>query len=280
VSISKSIDAVEGHGSGRELSAAPLERVAAVDGLRGLLAVVVVLWHACAPVGAPWLLEAADLAVGMFFVLSGYALTRGWSGHFSAFLVRRIIRLWPVYALCLGVGYMVAGVHPVWSEFLWYPIISVDAKPAIDPPVWSLFLEVYMMPFMPVVLWASNGSILKALLCMSVLMMVGLLAPQISIGALFIGGAFFARTTYRSRFLQSAAPQWLGRISYSLYLSNWIVLTVAKRALGPWGGIAALPAVFAIAYLVWRLVERPSITASRRIGRAIETRILNAAASA
>ena len=114
--------------------------------MRGLLALVVVVWHMCSPFGAPWLLAAADLAVGMFFVLSGYALTRGWTGNFPAFLVRRLVRLWPVYALCLGAGYVVAGVDPVWSEFLWYPIIRVDANPAIDPPVWSLFLEVYMIP--------------------------------------------------------------------------------------------------------------------------------------
>lgn len=254
-------------------AAAPrAERIAAVDGLRGLLAVVVVVWHTLSPLGAPWLLAAADLAVGLFFVLSGYALTRGWSGDFPAFLVRRFIRLWPVYALCLGLGYLAAGRQPVWSEFFWFPIIGVNAKPAIDPPVWSLFLEAYMMPFMPIVVWASSGPLTRALLCMSALALAGFLAPQIAIGALFIGGGFFARTAYRSRWLESAIPQWLGRISYSLYLSNWIVLTLAKRAFGPWGGIAAWPAVFLVAYLIWRLVERPSITASRRIGRAIESR--------
>ena len=105
---------------------------------------------------------------------------------------------------------------------------------------------------------------------MSAMTAAGLLVPEIAVGALFIGGAYFAPTVYTSRFLESAIPQWLGRISYSLYLSNWIVLTVAKRAFGPWGGVAALPAVLLVAYLVWRLVERPSIMASRRIGRAIE----------
>src|SRR5476651_918992 len=118
--------------------AAKRSRVAAIDGLRGLLALVVLAWHALAPLGAMWLLISANLAVGMFFVLSGYVLTRGWDGRFGIFLMRRFVRLWPVYALCLGAGYLIAGVHPVWSEFLWYPLIDAYAKPLIDPPAWSL----------------------------------------------------------------------------------------------------------------------------------------------
>src|ERR1700679_590520 len=105
-------------------------RVAAIDGLRGLLAVVVLAWHVCSPFGAAWMLVFANVAVGLFFVLSGYVLTRGWDGRIGVFLVRRFLRLWPVYALCLGVCYLLAGVHPVWSEFAWYPLIGPNDKPA------------------------------------------------------------------------------------------------------------------------------------------------------
>ena len=85
------------------MSGAPVAgaaRVAAVDGLRGLLAVVVLAWHVAAPFGLAWLLPAANLAVATFFVLSGYVLTRGWDGRYGVFLIRRFLRLWPVYAAC------------------------------------------------------------------------------------------------------------------------------------------------------------------------------------
>ncbi len=93
----------------------------------------------------------ANLAVGLFFVLSSYVLTRSWEGRFGVFLVRRVVRLWPVYALCLAAGYIIAGVQPVWSEFLWYPLIGPNDETSINPPMWSLFLEVWAMPFMPLI---------------------------------------------------------------------------------------------------------------------------------
>ena len=243
-------------------------RIAAVDGLRGMLALVVVAWHVAGPLGASWLLMPANLAVAMFFVLSGYVLTRGWNGRFGVFLARRFVRLWPVYALCLGAGCLIAGIHPVWSEFFWYPIIDANTKPFIDPPIWSLFLEAWAMPFMPIIVWAGSGATMRAALCMFVLCLAALAAPEISVGALFVAGAFLARFHYRSRFFESPIPQWFGRISYSLYLTHWLVLALATRAYGPWSAIAALPAVFVVGWLVWWGVERPSIWASRRLGRA------------
>ena len=161
-------------------------RVAAIDGLRGLLALVVLAWHVSGPLGVAWLLIPADIAVAVFFVLSGYVLTRGWDARFGVFLARRFVRLWPVYALCLGVGYLIAGIHPVWSEFLWYPIIGANAKPSIDPPIWSLFLEAWTMPFMPFIVWAGSGAITRAALCIAALIVAGLADPQISVGGLFV----------------------------------------------------------------------------------------------
>jgi peptidoglycan/LPS O-acetylase OafA/YrhL len=246
-------------------------RVAAVDGLRGLLALVVVIWHVAAPAGAPWLLAAANLSVGMFFILSGYALARGWSGNLPAFLARRFVRLWPVYAVCLAAGYAAAGVRPEWSQFLWYPLILPNSQPAINPPAWSLCLEVWMMPFMPLVIWAGRRPLARAAGCIAALALAGILVrPQIGVAALFVAGAYFSDVVYRNRFLESAAPQWLGRVSYSLYLCNWVILSLAKREFGPWGGIMAAPLVLGAAWLLWRYVEKPSIAMSRRIGRAIE----------
>ena len=241
-------------------------RVTAVDGLRGLLAVVVLAWHVCAPFGIHWMLMPANVAVGLFFVLSGYALTRSWDGRFGVFLARRLLRLWPVYALCLAAGYFIAGVQPVWSEFLWYPLIGPNDQPSIDPPVWSLFLEVWAMPFMPVIVWSSSN-IIRGIMCGAAAMLAALIVPQASILCLFVVGACFSHVTFRNRLLEAAIPQWLGRISYSLYLSHALVLKVFVGAFGPWGGVVAIPAAFCIGWLIWLSVERPSIKVSRQIGQ-------------
>jgi peptidoglycan/LPS O-acetylase OafA/YrhL len=244
-------------------------RVAAIDGLRGLLAVVVLAWHACGvPLHPFFLMMSAIAAVGVFFVLSGYALTRGWDGRFGIFLLRRFTRLWPVYALCLGAGYLIAGVHPVWSEFFWYPYIGPDAKPSIDPPMWSLFFEIRMMPFMPLFVWAGSGALGRAALFMAALLIASMFDSHFFVGFLFVVGATLARFRLPSPFLEAALPQWLGKVSYSLYLSHWLVLDLATRTFGPWAAIPAVPLAFAIAWLVWWGVERPSIAASRRIGNA------------
>jgi peptidoglycan/LPS O-acetylase OafA/YrhL len=244
-------------------------RVAAIDGLRGLLAVLVLAWHACVPFHPFWLMMAAVAAVGAFFVLSGYALARGWDGRFGAFLLRRFVRLWPVFALCLAGGYLIAGIHPAWSEFFWYPVIGPDDKPSIDPPMWSLFLEVRIMPFMPLIIWAGVGTLSRAALCMMALIVACKVDSHFFVGLLFVAGVAMARFPCRSAFLESAIPQWLGKISYSLYLTHWLVLALATRAFGPWGAAPAIPVIFVVAWLVWWAVERPSIWASRRIGRAL-----------
>ena len=241
-------------------------RVTAIDGLRGLLAVVVLAWHVCAPFGIDLMLVLAKIAVALFFVLSSYVLTRSWEGRFGEFLARRALRLWPVYALCLAAGYIIAGVPPVWSEFLWYPMIGPNDQPAIDPPAWSLCLEVWAMPFMPLIIWSSSN-ITRGIICAAVAMLVGLIVPQIAVLCLFVAGALVSHISFRNRLLEAAIPQWLGRVSYSLYLSHALVMKVFVRAFGAWGGVVAIPAALGIGWLIWWSVERPSIKVSRRIGR-------------
>jgi peptidoglycan/LPS O-acetylase OafA/YrhL len=129
------------------------------------------------------------------------------------------------------------------------------------------------MPFMPLIVWAGAGGPKRAALCSAPLIAAGLIVPQFAIGVMFFAGAAFARASFRSRFLEAAIPQWLGRISYSLYLTHWLVLRLATDKFGPWGGVCAIPAVLVVAWLVWRGIELPSIRASRRIGRLALTRL-------
>jgi peptidoglycan/LPS O-acetylase OafA/YrhL len=244
-----------------------LRRLPAVDGLRGLLALVVLAFHFTRRLDLVVLAQPANVAVCGFFVLSGYVLTRSWEGRFGLFLARRFLRLWPVYALCLAVGYGVAGVSPVGSQFFWYPILTANAKPEIDPPIWSLCIEAWAMPFMPLFVWVASGKMLRIAFGFAIVALAGVLYIKFAFGLFFILGAALARWEFRDRLLESPAPQWIGRISYSLYLSHWLVFAVAERAFGTWGLIASFPVAFLVGWAVWRFVEQPSIALSRRVAR-------------
>ena len=176
-------------------------RVAALDGVRGLLALLVVAWHTTEQVGVYWLQSPAKAAVAIFFVLSGYVLTRGWDRRFGVFLVRRFVRLWPVYALCLGVGSILAGIQPAWTTFFWYPCIDPHSS-GVDPPNWSLFLEAWTMPFMPLIVWSGSGSALRAGLVMVGAIAAGFIDARITVGAPFVFGAFLARAEFRNPLLE------------------------------------------------------------------------------
>jgi peptidoglycan/LPS O-acetylase OafA/YrhL len=241
-------------------------RLPAVDGLRGLLALVVLCFHLTAPLGVFILAKPAKVAVCSFFVLSGYVLTRSWRGAFGLFLAQRFLRLWPVYALCLAIAYFIANIHPVWSQFLWFPVLTANSKPEIDPPIWSLCIEAWAMLFMPFFVWIATGRALRIAFGVAVTALAGVLDIKFAFGLLFIVGAVLARWEFRNRFLESAAPQWIGRISYSLYLTHWLVFAIALRAFGSWGLIASGPVAFLVGWLVWRFVEWPSILMSRRVG--------------
>ena len=127
------------------------------------------------------------------------------------------------------------------------------------------------MLFMPIIVWIAFGSLRRVALSVALFACVLNLYPMFSEGAAFILGALMYRLEFHNRVLQSKAPQWLGKISYSLYLSHWLILTLAWRAFGPEvGGMIAFPIALAVGWLVWWAVERPSVWASRRIGWAAE----------
>lgn len=247
-------------------SSSNLGRLPAIDGLRGLFALVVVINHVAQKLGSQALFPAANVSVCAFFLLSGYVLTRGWDGRYGMFLARRFVRLWPAYALCLGAGCLLEQTFPVWTQFFWYPILNANSKPAIDPPIWSLCIEAWAMLFMPLIALAGRGRVWRAALLYGLAVVASGYCVKFAFGEYFLIGAFLSRWDFHNRFLSSAVPQWLGRISYSLYLTHWLVFALANRYFGGWGVVASVPAAFLVAWLVWRFVERPSIGLSRRVG--------------
>lgn len=79
-----------------------------------------------------------------------------------------------------------------------------------------------------------------------------------------------ARRGAMGRWLADPVSQFLGRISYSLYLLHgfigWSAQSLALQHLPPWGAFAVgLAASLISAYLGYRWVERPSIRLSHRV---------------
>jgi peptidoglycan/LPS O-acetylase OafA/YrhL len=251
------------------MSARTSSRVTSVDGLRGLLAVGVMVAHLFNSAGTARLVPFASLCVIGFFIISGYVLTLGWRGAYAGFLVRRFVRLWPLFALCLGVGSWLSTPAPL-SNYFWYPYMGVLRQAPQDPVTWSLFVEAWAMPFMPLIIWVGRRPrVMFPVLVALVLAQFWL--KDLYYGAFFIIGSHFAdKGALSSRLLDSAPVQWLGRISDSLYLSHVLVIGMLKFHLPGLWIYLAIPCCLAVAQALCVLVEQPSIALSRRAGRWVE----------
>jgi peptidoglycan/LPS O-acetylase OafA/YrhL len=128
------------------------ERLYGLDALRGLAALVVVVFHMGLPV------QGAHLAVDFFFMLSGFVMARTYeqrlmSGETGrlAFLLSRYRRLWGWMALgtTIGFGVMLAngGLSPQVAGgyammLALVPALVLPATPyLLNPPLWSIFYE-------------------------------------------------------------------------------------------------------------------------------------------
>ena len=124
--------------------------------------------------------------------------------------------------------------------------------------------------------WAGAGGLYRGAGAMSAFLAAAIFWGDSAVGQYLMGISFFilgsllSKQDFRNRLLEAAIPQWLGRVSYSLYLSHWLVFAIAIRISGPWGAIEAIPVAFCVGALVWRFVEMPSIMASRRISRVFD----------
>ena len=102
----------------------PGAHLPALDGLRGVAVLMVLLFHFAhldRPGGAAqrWLLGATGAGwagVDLFFVLSGFLITgilldaRGARGYFRAFYLRRVLRIFPLYYAYLAVLFWVVQI--------------------------------------------------------------------------------------------------------------------------------------------------------------------------
>jgi peptidoglycan/LPS O-acetylase OafA/YrhL len=143
---------------------AELAHIAPLDGLRGLAVLLVLVFHLSwtFPETTPVLhaVHAAQgigwVGVDLFFVLSGYLITRGLVAESTRplgerlrlFWTRRFLRIFPLYYAFLGVGTAIALACGAWVPGAAYWLYVQNYALAFDPVrlhwtshLWSLAIE-------------------------------------------------------------------------------------------------------------------------------------------
>lgn len=153
-----------------------------LEGLRGLAALWVfgshfLMWESFSPNGK--LINAyfttllasftpGHLGVLYFFILSGYVMGKAypWDKDLLVFqfLLKRWVRIWPMYAIAIGFSCLVSPSH-FWQVVGHLVFLNPDLVPPIqgNPVLWSISYEFWFYLFLPIIfaipLFRSNKAI-------------------------------------------------------------------------------------------------------------------------
>jgi peptidoglycan/LPS O-acetylase OafA/YrhL len=153
-------------------------RIAALDGMRGFMTILVLLSHFFAEItnGFPRL-GFGWLAVNMFFILSGFLIGRliiekkDSGNFFTVFVMRRICRTIPSYMISVLVIFLVLWIFraepwarfktefPLWSYLTFTQNIFMGAANDVGAywaaPTWTLALEEQLYVLLPLVFFLA-----------------------------------------------------------------------------------------------------------------------------
>ncbi|MDE5447219.1 acyltransferase family protein, partial [Bradyrhizobium sp. CSA207] len=245
----------------------------ALDMLRGVAALAVMTRHTSSLFGGQ-LFPMAYLAVDFFFMLSGFVLAHaygrqlGKSLSFRAFMVARLIRLYPLYllgllvtCLALGIATIRGGGVSLLAWLIWLPtaLLFLPApghlNSSIFPlngPTWSLFFELVVNAALGA--WFQYFS-LRLLFTIIGISGLGLICSAGLIGTIDVG---FQWATFPLGFLRVAPSFFGGWLLYMIWqqrrttLANWAALVAAcclitTLAINPSHDVEAALAIVTIA---------------------------------
>lgn len=139
------------------------DHIAGIDGLRGIAALTVFFLHT-----GRWLARGGDIGVDVFFVISGFVITRSLLREYNfthginiaAFYVRRMVRLWPALLALTLVTWLffptqTTFVDEVLPSLFYYANWSraFGGGPWILAPTWTLALEEQFYLIWPLLFW-------------------------------------------------------------------------------------------------------------------------------
>lgn len=147
------------------MSTPPVPKMHTLDATRWVAAFAVAALHAGYLHGAH---QSTYLAVDFFFALSGFVIAHAYDARLAAgmsakeFIARRVLRLYPLFALGLALGLVAAVTYIAVGEgentlgtvlvqfasnLLFLPYLSSDPEALVAPlngPYWSLILEIHI----------------------------------------------------------------------------------------------------------------------------------------
>ena len=258
----------------------------ALDGLRGLCAVSVLLFHIGRWFDMYWLSTNSGLAVDLFFCLSGFVLPLAYTSRFDTlnlwtFMRGRLIRLSPLIVLgtLLGAGYVVFRVSldqdPIpWPSLVRATILGALSLPNLNAaqavggpevfplngPQYTLFLEL----FANAVWWSTRRlpqlplALTIALVSFAVLLVTGLGGDHTSnflVGFPRVGFSFFAGVALFH--LKKKLPAWSGWAAPTFWLITIAMAVIFYNPLGApnpeqyiWVGVLSPLLVLSGSYVV------------------------------
>ncbi len=154
--------------------------VVELQSIRGLAALAVLIAHSLAVYGPPPAFLNAHAAIVIFFVLSGFVLTRSLRDRdLGSYLSRRMFRIYPMIWVGVTLGVIATAVasQPVEGmDASFLAIIPQEVTPrnllggfmgaghSLNPPLWSISLEIVgSVLIMGIVLCASRPGLLLAI---------------------------------------------------------------------------------------------------------------------
>src|SRR5882762_489406 len=125
-------DILQGQTDVRAVRPQSPQRIAALDGLRGIAILLVLFWHGIFVQGSHSRILSRLLLIGklswsgvdLFFVLSGFLIggilldAKESSHYFRTFYARRALRILPLYGILLGICLFAHNI-PVYSIAYW-----------------------------------------------------------------------------------------------------------------------------------------------------------------
>ncbi|MBV1917379.1 MAG: acyltransferase [Sphingomonadaceae bacterium] len=243
---------------------APSSRLPLLDGLRGLAAIGVMLYHVGNIFGGYGPFSRSYLFVDFFFLLSGFVLAlaaekkmnAGWGT--MGFMRARVIRLWPMIAVGAVIGAIQVGSAFGWAHVPFLLLLALLMVPAmhgpaeifpLNGPQWSLMLEVIANLLHAVVLRRLSQSSLLAFV----------IASGLALAAVIFH--------FGSNTLGPFAHNWwfaLPRVAFAYSLGVWLARywqSRQHRELTSWSFSLALP--------VLCLMILPGLPISIAIGDAV-----------
>lgn len=306
------------------------KRIPELDGLRGLAAFAVVIFHYIRvfPSWPEGVVKSAATygahGVDIFFVISGFVIpyalyAKGYTlSRYWAFLAKRLIRLDPPYiasglfvlavlyahaifygrrldvdttGVLLHLGYLNAFFNHAWLnpvywtlaiEFQYYLLIGLTfgiishRDKRIRMPAFGILLGVACFTHAPnlivrylplfltgIALFQFRAGITarsEAIVLVGICLIVALYYLSITHS---LSGLFAVIAISRFKWLRRSVPQFLGTISYSLYLTHWTLGELAGNIRRIGAGyqvefLFTLLVAIAGAYLFYLAIERPS----------------------